>query len=615
MASTQQLEKIGELTDRLSSLGEKRRGNPIEADDWNELVDVMRGVLEIDRSQEDASAGRLAQEFAQVGHSHLGQVNEDWLEPQLRQALVAESAGIQAKVALADMQRRIEGLSTEVARLSKLVEQQQKTVDDVAVADVDRSIALREVARRLTIVDGLSATVTGVAAEFDAVRTNVDEVLQVRDSLRDDLGQTIDVVELRNELQDLRTIRDDLVGVDGRPLRMRDIELRLNDLSDAVDGSRGGSPPILRLLSSEIEATINERTDGELISLKSQLEAAGEEQTAALQAQFASSIQAASTELEERFERRITTFEGKNEADLKSRFSKERQEIRDERTAIVQAALAQQEAASEARIADAVSVSQAAVQSSLRDFLTVRVETELAAGTRQLEKRVSQDLSQAKQGLEAMLADAERDLSAQAAETAKTSKAEIRKEVEGRIASSRQEISIQLNQQVRNALLEAEPDFDSKVGTAVEGSLSGLDDRIRTAVDEASADLPERITATLQEELVRVDVPGQISSSADNLQRTLRRELQSGLNLQQERRTGAINALATTLRGEIAAQVRGGVGDAVKQTDRKLAELRQETTRALDDRIGSIDKKLNDFEVKIGGSGPVVGRPLRRPIA
>ncbi len=615
MASTQQLEKIGELTDRLSSLGEKRRGNPIEADDWNELVDVMRGVLEIDRSQEDASALRLAQEFAQVGHSHLGQVNQDWLEPQLRQALVSESAGIQAKVALADMQRRIEGLSTEVARLTKLVEQQQKTVDDVAVADVDRSIALREVAQRLTIVDGLSATVTGVAAEFDAVRTNVDEVLQVRDSLRDDFGQTIDVLELRNELQDLRTIRDDLVGVDGRPLRMRDIELRLNDLSDAVGGSRGGSPPPLRLLSSEIEATINERTDGELISLKSQLEAAGEEQTAALQAQFASSIQAASSELEERFERRITAFEGKNEADLRSRFSKERQEIRDERTAIVQAALAQQEAASEARIADAVSVSQAAVQSSLRDFLTVRVETELAAGTRQLEKRVSKDLSQARQGLEAMLADAERDLSAQAAETAKTSKAEIRKEVEGRIASSREEISIQLNQQVRNALLEAEPDFDSKVGAAVEGSLAGLDDRIQASVDEASADLPERITATLQEELVRVDVPGQISSSADNLQRTLRRELQSGLNLQQERRTGAINALATTLRGEIAAQVRGGVGDAVKQTDRKLAELRQETTRALDDRIGSIDKKLNDFEVKIGGSGPVVGRPLRRPIA
>ena len=53
MPATNQLSKIVDLVDRVSKLDGKQRGMRIEADDWNALVGVLQGMLEVDRAQED----------------------------------------------------------------------------------------------------------------------------------------------------------------------------------------------------------------------------------------------------------------------------------------------------------------------------------------------------------------------------------------------------------------------------------------------------------------------------------------------------------------------------------------------------------------------------------
>ena len=87
MAATTQLAKIADLTERLAPLAGKQRGMPIEHDDWNALVDVLRGLLEIDHAQEDSAQSDLEQRFALKEHDHLGQVTLAWLDPSLQSAV------------------------------------------------------------------------------------------------------------------------------------------------------------------------------------------------------------------------------------------------------------------------------------------------------------------------------------------------------------------------------------------------------------------------------------------------------------------------------------------------------------------------------------------------
>ena len=47
MPGTTQLTAISEMVDRIRRLAGKQRGMPIQADDWNALVDVLCGVLEL----------------------------------------------------------------------------------------------------------------------------------------------------------------------------------------------------------------------------------------------------------------------------------------------------------------------------------------------------------------------------------------------------------------------------------------------------------------------------------------------------------------------------------------------------------------------------------------
>ena len=55
MATTNQLERIGALVDRLGPLAAKTRGMRIEAGEWNTLVDIVLGVLQVERAQAEST--------------------------------------------------------------------------------------------------------------------------------------------------------------------------------------------------------------------------------------------------------------------------------------------------------------------------------------------------------------------------------------------------------------------------------------------------------------------------------------------------------------------------------------------------------------------------------
>src|SRR5262249_42146199 len=110
MAATTQLSKIADLTERLGPLAGKQRGMPIETDEWNTIVDVLRGLLEIDHAQEDSAQSDLEQRFALKDHDHLGQVTLAWLDPSLQSSVGDGGGGVATRAAIASIQQKVDAL-------------------------------------------------------------------------------------------------------------------------------------------------------------------------------------------------------------------------------------------------------------------------------------------------------------------------------------------------------------------------------------------------------------------------------------------------------------------------------------------------------------------------
>src|SRR5262249_60302818 len=106
--ATNILDKIAALTDKLTPLGGKQRGQRIEADDWNALINVLTGLLEIDKSQEQVVEAGLDQNYARKDHQHIGEVTIDWLDPSLKSALTDSGGSGSARSALADIKKTVD---------------------------------------------------------------------------------------------------------------------------------------------------------------------------------------------------------------------------------------------------------------------------------------------------------------------------------------------------------------------------------------------------------------------------------------------------------------------------------------------------------------------------
>src|SRR6185369_8581317 len=107
---TSDLERIAALAERLAPLARKARGMRIEAEEWNTLVETLRGILEIDRAQEQAVTIDLDQNFARKVHEHVGEVKADWLDPALRAGLGGETNPVATRAAIADIDTKVSSL-------------------------------------------------------------------------------------------------------------------------------------------------------------------------------------------------------------------------------------------------------------------------------------------------------------------------------------------------------------------------------------------------------------------------------------------------------------------------------------------------------------------------
>jgi hypothetical protein len=239
VATAEQLEKIAKLADLLVPLARKQRGMPIEADDWNTLVSTMHGILDIDRVQEQTSRAALDEGYAPRVHEHLGTVDFAWLAADL-QAELDRTGGAAVASALSDMARRLASAQGEVGKLTAMVVDLQRRIDELAVLDVDRMNRLRKFETDLAGLTDLKVTVGRVATDVGTLTPKIADVLALDARLNDAAGQPIDLTALQGQIVEVQALRENLTGVTGEMLRMRDIVLKIQDIESQLDQTTGG---------------------------------------------------------------------------------------------------------------------------------------------------------------------------------------------------------------------------------------------------------------------------------------------------------------------------------------------------------------------------------------
>jgi hypothetical protein len=580
MASAQ-VERIAALAERLAPLAGKARGMPIEADDWNAVVEVLRGVLEIDRAQLDTQQAALAEGFAARGHEHLGQVTTTWLEPALQVALAAATASTPVQLLVAQLDRKLESLSGAVARLTELVDRQQGVVDRFAVSDLDRARAIREFDRRFAGLEDLRTLVTSVSSEVSGLRTGVTAVLDLRRSLTDATGAPIDVAGLRQEVRDLQSVREALRDANGTPLRLRDFDLRLRDVEDAA-GVGAGLDARIAAVSAPLEERLRSDAVDRIRVLRQELDAAGQERAVTLRAELTGVMDARLTAADQATTTRILAAEARLRADTTARIGTATEALRREQTALTRTLVGEQLAGVPDQVRAGVAAARADLQAALRTELTAQLTAVVDARTGAVERQLIQRLGTVETALRAEQRQLEDRMQGALTTLGGALRDETRLAIEERVVTLQRTLEADVATRVSAEVTAATGALETRVRGVVDQRLGDLDARAGRAALEATRTLPDRISAEVRLQITELDVPGRLAASSTALGEQFRAELSASLGQEQSRSTAALSAAMTQLRGETAAAVRAATDEAVARTAPLVAALRTETFTAID---------------------------------
>jgi hypothetical protein len=320
MATVEQLERIARLSAALAPLTGKQRGMRIEADDWNTLVGAVKGILEVDRAQEEGASGSLADAYATRVHEHLGTVSVAWLASDLQARVGEAGGGVSLLAALNDVRRRLEAGLAEVARLTAAVEDVQRRLDRGSVEEVDRTNRLRAYEDRLTGIEDLKVTVGGVTGIVDQLKPRIDDVLALQGTLTDPQGNPIDIPAIQSQIKDLQTLRESLVGVTGETLRLQDFETQLTDLKNQLRQTTGGGiDERFGGLATDLEARFDRRLDEQATTLRTTLTKEIGEVRADTQQQVLQAFDTAQITLNQSIGTRVEEVESRIKATLDAR--------------------------------------------------------------------------------------------------------------------------------------------------------------------------------------------------------------------------------------------------------------------------------------------------------
>lgn len=233
MAQTETLTQVARIVGKLEPLGQKGRGMPIQASDWNQLVTSMVELAKLVNLSESNRADVLSARYAPVEHTHTGQVDLSWFTPPTRE-LVEGRGGVELKAAVDKVGQDVARLREELAALRAQLDKLQRQQDTLADRERARETSQDRILRQIEGMGAFERRLTEVNVRFDKLGPRMEEILKLRGVLQDDAGQPLDLRGLVQRVTKVERLEDNLKLSTGEVGRLRDVEREMARLSDEV---------------------------------------------------------------------------------------------------------------------------------------------------------------------------------------------------------------------------------------------------------------------------------------------------------------------------------------------------------------------------------------------
>jgi hypothetical protein len=243
MPTPDDLNRLRALLTQLEAIGDARRGELIQAEDWNSLVlavaDIARAVL--------AAAAAVAV----PAHEHKEQVTADWLGPPLRDLLERgplSDPAVQKR--LAEIEQTLRRFNDTLDANEEKVEEFRGRITDVSAHDLEREAAITSVRRSLEALVDPRPDLQNMRTTLGVIQRDMSTVLEAASRLNVG-GAVVDMAAVLTRIAQLEQLRDRFRLANGELLDAATIERRIAEIANR-SLSHGQLDDILRNRQFEI---------------------------------------------------------------------------------------------------------------------------------------------------------------------------------------------------------------------------------------------------------------------------------------------------------------------------------------------------------------------------
>jgi chaperonin cofactor prefoldin len=552
------------LSERLLPLRGKRRGDPIQADDWNTVVQACLSILEMVQNEAETARARLEANFARREHDHIGEVSLSWLDPEMQQRIgsAVDAAG---RGVVATLEKRVEALDAQVKGLQASNSALESRLDRLGASDVDRTLTIRNLGERVKAFGDFDGRLATLSTSVATLSPKIDDVFKLREALTDEQGNTIKLLDLRTDVQKLERLGSQLTGIDGNPVRITDLQQQIRDLRDAA-GIGQGLEPRLAILSSDIETRLNTKFEGNVRDLRTTLVTDQETRiTNSVSVKVSEAVAAQNTTINTRLssiEQSVTqavstSVLGTVRADLETRGR-----AIDEKLATVGAL-----------VNTAVLSARPDIEKSVRDTVTPSVLQEVRTAAAATDTRLNDKVRAIETTVTTLRNRLPNDIDTAVRELTETATTDILGTVDTRVNDARASILAIVPDTAKEAANAVIGNLDARISTAVADTVGDLDARVSTAVGAATINLPALAEQAAKAEVDKLDVPALVSRSTAQVEQRINTAVAQRFQVEQANRTDAINRTVISLRGEMAATAKNEVEILRRENDLKIRDI------------------------------------------
>ncbi|MEA2715767.1 MAG: hypothetical protein QOI99_84 [Actinomycetota bacterium] len=590
---------ITDVLKTLATLGGKRRGMTIEADEWNSLVGAVTRTLELVSAQA-ALSNALDQRFAPLDHDHVGQVTEEWLDSGVK-ARLSGAGTVSDTVAGVRVGGEVEQLRSELGRVRSTIEDHQARLDRTIALDVDRASTLRDVREQVGSVDALKGVVRRLDTRVTEVGDSLGQVDELRKSLLDPTGAPIDIAHIRDEVADLGRLRESLTDETGKLIRVRDLASRISE----IDVSRGGVGDDRRLddrirtRTAEVEDRLGQRVDERLADVDVRIADRVDNARGEVLAQVDASVSASRSEVERSTAAGIAAAMARADSRLADGMATTATTLRAELVAVAASEVATRVGDVGERVRAEVERQSGPLADALRADVTRLAVATVEEGVARSNAGVGERLG----GFDARLEGVERNLEPAVDHAVGARLDAVASDLDdrlgGRVDEARKAVETTVDERVAVAVRTVAGDLGGQIDTAVGAALSGVDTRVDARVGSALDRLPGAVSSEVEAQLDQADLPGRIEGLRTQITTQYRAELAAAETRIESNRSTAINEAVTLVRNDLAVATTG--------LDHRITD-EIASTRANVDRLG---ERVDRVDRVTPGRPDLVVTPVR----